>query len=84
MGPATVASPITGPNGISALRSWSGGEDDLHHREALRDHHRPEQALHDAGGDQERDTGGQAAGERGERVPGHAEQEQSSATEQVT
>ena len=60
-----------------------GREHDLHQGQALRDHDRPEQALQQAGDDQEDDIGGETAGQRGQGEAGHAEQEQPTAAEQV-
>ena len=51
-GPRIVDSPITGPSAPNALPICCGREQVADQPEALRDHHRGEQPLHDPGPDQ--------------------------------
>jgi hypothetical protein len=72
-----------GAEDAEGSRPLPGREGHLDHREDLREHHRPHQALEHAGADQHAGALGGAAEGGGDREPGHAEHEQAPAAEDV-
>ena len=63
IGPATPARPMTGPNGMNALPSSSGGNATFTRAESLRDHHGAEQTLQHPRDDEPARARREAAGE---------------------